>query len=106
MRFKDKLNEGKGKFEIEKDYPDDDFDFVHTEITWRDNASRHRGFDIVMYFAVTLEKGNEIDALGGENVYCTIEGYNWEAKDYADEVIRKIESLGGYTKIVNYMKSL
>ena len=85
-----RLNEGKGKFEIE----------------WSDSASIHRGYDTVIYFAVTLERGNEADALGQEGVYCTIEGYNREAEDFANKVISKIESLGGYTKIVNYLKSL
>ena len=82
------------------------YDWMHTEIEWSDSAFIHRGYDTVIYFAVTLERGNEADALGQEGVYCTIEGYNREAEDFANKVISKIESLGGYTKIVNYLKSL
>ena len=101
-----RLNEGKGKFEIERDYEMPGYDWVHTKIEWPDNLSNLRTYDIKMFFSVTLERGNEADALGQEGVYCTIEGYNREAEDFANKVISKIESLGGYTKIVNYLKSL
>jgi len=93
------------KFEIEQDYVDDGFDWVHGEITFEDAHFIHRGYDIVIYIAVTLERGNEVDALD-EDVYCCIEGYCNEAREKADEIIKTIRELGGYTKIVEYMKSL
>lgn len=100
MKFK-KINEGKGNFEIEKDYADKGIDFVHTEKVWSGPDYKTK-----VYFSVFLERGNENDALGGESVYCTIEGYNKDTGEFADEVIKRIYSLGGYTKIVNYLKSL
>lgn len=96
-----RLNEGKGKFEIERDYDDEGIDFVHTEKEWSSPDYKTK-----VYFSAFLERGNEIDALGGHSVYCSIEGYDKDTGEFADEVIKRIYSLGGYTKIVNYLKSL
>ena len=113
MKFRElsktsRLNEGKGKFKLERLDGDDDEDLViaSTEITLQENSAQGIYATIVLYYSVVLDLNDSKLRINSDDEYCEIKGYCGKARALYESITDGLYKCKTPKEAIKYLKSL